>query len=552
MERQRRKVLSRGIRAVMSRHHISLNNGLFLAVLFSGIFCVRPYINSDAWFMLACGRYIEEFGIPHADPLTFLPNIHLVMQQSLFATFLWKLYSAFGLGGLHVYSYVSCFLIILAEAAVIWHVSEKNRDTTEAIALPVGYFVGAAFATQRPWTLTLALLLFEVFLLELFRSSTPRWLPAAFFLVSVLCVNIESAMWPMTIVFLLPYMADAVFRDRLPMLPKEDGWTLRRLGILILAVLVGGLLNPYGWEGMQYGLLTYGKPSIVEIITEMFPLRFSFISGNFFLLDAAMIAIFALVVFYARHPVPLRLLLLAAGTAFMALLAARNIIFFMTFAPIGVAWVLKDWKREPHDSRLTLIVAAVLAVLLPASSYDVILESIEKAPAAACFYLAVPLAVAAISFRRSQLACIVFLVVFACSPILLSSAVRPSVDAGLEESVQTIKKDNQDAKMRSDYVDAGYAEFHGLHCLFDARAEVFLKETSWQKDFLKEHTDMVKGATYYKDYLDKYPEITHVLTHGENLLYVYLLHDPDYELVYDSAGRFSSDEEEYRVFRKKS
>ena len=83
-------------------------------------------------------------------------------------------------------------------------------------------------------------------------------------------------------------------------------------------------------------------------------------------------------------------------------------------------------------------------------------------------------------------------------------------------------------------------------------AEVFLKETSWQKDFLKEHTDMVKGATYYKDYLDKYPEITHVLTHGENLLYVYLLHDPDYELVYDSAGRFSSDEEEYRVFRKKS
>lgn len=537
----------------MSRHHISLDNGLFLAVLFSGLFCVRPYINSDAWFMLALGRYVEAFGFPHADPLTFLPDIHLVMQQSFFAAFLWKLYSAFGLDGLHAYSYVSCFLIILAEAALVWHVSRRNRDTTAAIVLPVGYFVGAVFATQRPWTLTLALFLLEVFLLERFRSGMPRWLPAAFFGISILCVNIESAVWPMLFVFLLPYMADALFRDRLSsMFPSEDGWTLRRLGLLASAILAGGFLNPYGWEGMQYGLVTYGKPSIVEIITEMFPLRFLFSSGNFFLMDATMIAVFALVVFYARHPVPLRLLLLAAGTTFMALVAIRNTIFFVTFAPIGVAWALRDWKRKPHDSRLTLMVSAALAVLLPVLSFNVILEAVAKSPVAAFFYIAIPLAFAIVSFRRSQLACIVFLVALACSPILLSSSILPSTDVGLEESVNVIKEDNPDARILSDYVDAGYAEFHGLRCLFDARAEVFLEETSWQKDFLKEHTKMAKGATYYKDYLDEYPEITHILTHGENLLYVYLLHDPDYELVYDSAGKFPSDEEEYRVFRKKS
>ena len=76
---------------------------------------------------------------------------------------------------------------------------------------------------------------------------------------------------------------------------------------------------------------------------------------------------------------------------------------------------------------------------------------------------------------------------------------------------------------------------------------MFIKETNWQKDYMDERIKLQKGMLYYKEFLDTYPEVTHVLSNGQDVLFEYLLHDSDFELVYDS----SDSKDKCRVFRKK-
>lgn len=517
----------------------------FLLALLAAVYLMGVNVNSDTWFLLNNGRYVESYGIPHTDPFTFHENLHYVMQQWLFSLLLWKMYSFFGVQSLLVYSHVVGVAIIFALAGLLWQISHRNRQLVAAIAIPASLYHSRSYATQRPWTISFLMFVLEVFLLEHYREKHPKWLLGTFFVISVFCINIQAAMWPMLMVLLLPYLADALFRERCSKsIPCENGWKAREISVLLLVIFLGGFLNPYSWEGMQYGLLTYGHPSISNFVLEMFPISFKTPNGVLTIVSAVF-----LTAFYARHPVPLRLLLLAAGTGLMAFMAGRNITFFVLFGFLGIAWQYRNREFPTCPvPKVAIWILCIMAVLSLASFHDILSKTFSASSIKTILFLLPPVLLA-ILFYRIRWFCYFCVLFLACSPVFLQLTNREMVPLSLEEPVHVIQQDDANAKVLTNYMDGGYVEFCGLPCYYDPRGDVFLEEANWEKDFMGEHAELAHGRLHYREFFATYPEITHVLTRENELLYTYLPYDSDFELIYDSS---EEDVGKIRVFRRKS
>ena len=93
-------------------------------------------------------------------------------------------------------------------------------------------------------------------------------------------------------------------------------------------------------------------------------------------------------------------------------------------------------------------------------------------------------------------------------------------------------ENTEDMILYTGYNDGGYVEYRGLKPYIDPRAEVFVKKNNQVKDVMKEYYELEAGKTYYKDFLNTYG-FTHLLLTHDEVLYVALPHDPDYELIYE-------------------
>ena len=424
----------------------------YILAIVSCVYLVRCSVDSDAWFLLNCGRYVEIYGIPYTDPFTFHAGLHYVMQQWLFAFLLWKLYTFFGIGGLITYAHIICVVFVLAEAFLVWTVSNKNRFLTLAFALSFGFLFDSQWlATQRPWTISLLVFLLEIWLLERYRTRQPKWMAFAFFALSIFCVNIHAATWPMLFILALPYLAEAVLHNRLAsFIPMEEGWGIRPLCILLSVMLLGGFLNPYGWEGMQYGLISYGHPSISTCVLEMAPASLKSAYGLFTIPSTI-----ALAIFYTRHPVLIRFLLLSAGTALMGLLASRNLAFFVLFGFLGVAWHFRSRRVSgcPIPNVAFYFLILVTAVLL-SLSHDVLWKTLQEQPLIFLLYFGVPLLCAA-CFHRVRWFCYFSIFLLMWMPGALRISNRPPVSPHLQEAVLIIQQENPQAKVLTDYGNGG-------------------------------------------------------------------------------------------------
>lgn len=528
---------------------LTQDNCLFFLSLFPWILFVGLRIDTDAWFILDCGRYVENYGIPHTEPFLMHEGLHYVMQQWLFGLGLWKIYSFFGIYGLVAYSWIAGIALVAMSAAVLWTVSRGNKPAVFVATQYAAILIGLAFAKQRPWTFSCFLFLVEVFLLEKFRLRRPKWMVAALFFVSALSVNAQAAMWPMLIVLILPYFAEALFGKRLSrFIPCEEGWNLKELSVLLSAIVAGGFVNPYGFEAMRYGFITYGVHSISSVVGEMRPLA-----------DLPMVAVIVmpaivfLVAFHARRPAPLRLLLLSAGTAFMAFIAVRNVLFFLLFGFLGFAWALKDWNPKlPPFHKSSAMAAACSAGVLAAMEPERVAAAFSEHPVMGVLMLFPP-GILAFAFRKdrmfSMFSCIVL--VMALMSFMwkeVNFPVTPSID----KTTQVVAEDDPDARLVAGFAESNYARFkYGITCWYDSRADALIEPANGKKDYMAEMNALRDGSMYYGDFFDEYPEITHVIARDTDLLSNYLVHDDRFELIYDSSPDFGDEVYKYKVFRLK-
>lgn len=540
---------------------------LFFLSMFIGLLFISRSLDNDIWFLLSHGRYVMQYGWPTTDPLSMHEGLDFVMQQWLSAVIFWESYVIGGESGPIAIVYIVSTAIIYAYYRLLRLVAQGNRSISIAVTALVMVFVCSLFMVTRPQIFSLLIFILTVYLLEKSTKSITWQRYFAFFLLSVLLINLHAAMWPLMAILVMPYLFEKIVR-----LDKK-GWFLHQIdtpwrsyALLLGIILAAGLLNPYGINAMTYTAHSYGIDLINKLVSEMHPLTFDSILGK---IGFALLGLSILM--YSKAKFPVRWILLSLGMAILMLSAVRSFDLFLLFGLMPAAYFFRHWQGLPEhksgnitvNKRFCAIMMALILITYGYSLYhskDAMLQSLEQVPLltkATIFFLTAWIIViegkysglkqiTSFPIRMMSLITVVLTVLSLTSLLAIFTPEEPlakrAVDAILSENGQAI------STVWTNYNNGNYAEFKGLHPYLDTRAEVYIKANNHQKDILQEYYDLETAAISYREFLSRY-NFDYILTAKKDLLYTYLKEDPDYELILEYEGKEHGENSSVRLYK---
>jgi hypothetical protein len=545
---------------VMKIKQICFRLSMFLPLL------LIPYrVDNDTWFLLNCGRYVMEHGIPHIEPFTLHAGMHFCMQQWLTSILYWNVYAGFGLNGLYVLTLLWGTILLYTLYRLCLLVSRRNIQVAVLCTTLIGCVAYPLFLVMRPWVLSGLLLLLTLICLEKYAQMPESlWPLLPIPLFSALLVNCHASVWVMILVVFLPFLAEKFLpcRVKKKYFPGSRQYALRPLLLAMAAAFLAGFLNPYGWEAMSYVVRSYGVPEINAFVNEMQPLTVKV--GAAFPVAAVLMAVLFGVM---QQRLPLRYVCFAIGTGYMAASALRSVFLFLLLGVFPLAYLLKNWhflgqgkeSVQPFNYRwayaLLLIVTGLIALIIWRSHDE--LSSILAGLSWLTILVDVILLVAMLTmiivvWRRGytvrscyqvlSVATIILALLLGttCLDMRYAEPSFTAIDAApvdflLEQAAP------EDIRCWTDYNNGTYPEFCGIKCYLDTRAEVFLPANNGQQDYLAEYIALQTGRLHYREFLSRYA-FTHILAEKDvDILYTYLAEDDDFAMIYDDG--------QYRIFQ---
>ncbi len=369
-------------------------------ILFALLFALATFIpvDTDTWWHIRSGEYTLTNGMIYADPFSFTragepwTNHSWGSQIVLYAV--WRLAGNFGL---------AIYTSVLATAGmfVVYHMCAGNVYL-RAFALVIGAATAAVFWSPRPQMFTFFLSTVILYLLYLQkRKKVDRlWLVPV---VMGIWGNLHAGF---SIGFIL--LGGAIAGEVLGNLFNPNGehvvpWSGIRKLVIVTIVSVGALLvNPYGLNILAVPFQTVSIGALQNFIQEWNSPNFhERQTWPFIFLLLGLLG----VVGGSRLKLDWTNFVLLAGTAFMALLAGRNIALFAVVAtPILTYhldailterdWVLKPVRHvTPRMARLNfalvtiIVLGALTKVLLVLDSKSVAQAQEEILPVRVAQYL---------------------------------------------------------------------------------------------------------------------------------------------------------------------
>lgn len=465
---------------------------IFLPVI--GIFLIKAIVNNDFYFIYPTGEYIINNGFPVKDILSMHTGMNIIVQQWLCDVLFYSLYSKFGAAGLYAFMYI-CYAVI---AVLIYKLNKlicENEFVSAASALLADIVIAFFYAETRPQMVSYIVFLAEIYVLEKYYKTENKKLLIILPFLSLFLINFHASMWLLFFIFALPFVAEA-----LPInIKKLNIGSKKKLFIPLLITgavcFVAGFLNPYGTGNMKYGLLSFGKPELHELVSEMRVTGFDSPYGVIFyliIIAFAFIIIFKKTRFFApRH------VLMFAGTAVLAVSNIKSVAFFILLGIPAFTYFIKDF--DPKIKMNT--------------------ES---------------------SGNKGSGIVFAFVIVIACALSAFVNTTLPTGEILFPQNKQydTMDKitdilDNETGEIvLYSGIDCGpYLEFLGYHPYIDCRIEMFFKSNNGEYDYLSEYIDVCKGKTDYRSFVDKYGFNYLLLVDNEKILLDALKNDSDFELV---------------------
>lgn len=540
---------------------------LFFLSMFIGLLFISRSLDNDIWFLLSHGRYVVQYGWPTTDPLSMHEGLDFVMQQWLSAVIFWESYVIGGESGPIAVVYIVSTAIICAYYRLLRLIAQGNRSIAIAMTALFMIIICPLFMVTRPQIFSLLIFILTVYLLEKSTKSITWTRYLAFFLLSVLLINLHAAMWPLMAILVLPYLVEKIVR-----LDKK-GWFLHQIetpwrsyALLLFIILAAGFLNPYGIDAMTYTSHSYGVSLINTMVTEMHPLTFDNILGKI-----AFALMGFLMILFSKEKVPLHVVLLSLGMIVLALSASRSFSLFMTLGLIPVAYYFRHWQGMPEANTTNIKVnkrfCIIMMVLILATygyelyhAREAMLHSLEQVPLLIKISaVLITILVGIIELRYGKLRqvrsipirllilCTVVLTMTSLTSLLGFTKPDPPI---AKQAVDYIlaNESKSEVTVWTGYAPGDYAEFRGLRPYIDPRAEVYLKVNNHKKDILQEYRDLEAAAIPYQEFLSHY-NFDYLLTEKGNLLYTYLKEDPDYELVLEYDGKSFGQDSSVRLYK---
>ena len=543
------------------------NHIIRYACLFAGLLLIYGGLDGDCWFLLNHGRYVIEQGIPHIEPFTIHEDFAFVMQQWLTGAIFWEIYKYFGAEGLVCFLHPIGALTIYAFYRLSLIVSKGNRDTALVLSSLVGIAICLLFIRTRPQIFSTLIFILEIISLELLRQKNDRKYIFIFPLLSLALVNLHAAMWPMLLIFLLPFLFDHLARyDKKGYFFHDERIDIYTLGTIAGLIVLAGFINPYGWEAMTYVFRSYGYDMISNFVGEMKPITVRWWIGKI----SVLLFLFVIAV-YARHKIAIRHLLITLGTMWMALSSFRSLYLFLAVGLYPLAFVYRDWQglTKVNTSTDNLRLRKILIVLIDCifvwmivNQHDSISDVLGYKRLALLLAAMLPVILLCLlewrygslqhvkdKFLRCGYVSVIFIVSFmlllTVEYKLVNSEKLPDSALAVDYLLEHEQADN--VRLWTSYNEGGYPEFRGLRCFIDTRAEVFLVSNNKQRDVFYEFISLTAGKTDYRTFLSWY-DFNYILVSENDIMYTYLPNDDDYELVFSYK---TNENKEYRLYHAK-
>ncbi len=464
----------------------SIIETIYIGVLFllSCLILYVPAMQNDTYWLINIGKYMMENGLPHTESFTIHEGLVFNAQQWLTEILFYNIYSLFGDIGIHILGILIYIIISMVIYKLAMLLSDSNRLVSMGVSLYSCIFL-SFYMVPRPQIFSILIFILIIYVLELHIKSKKQH-PLFFIpVLSVILVNMHSAMWIFLFLIMVPYIIDGIGFKLL--IIKGQGYRIIPFIAVFLTSFAVGFINPYGIRNMIYVVYSYGNKMVSDSISEMQSPDFKSILG---IIIFVVLLVFILLHIIVRGKTRLRYVLLTIGTMYMGLSSVRSFALFLACGLPFLAYYLKDIRLPPVEgvnSRLKhIILAAIVGILIITvvlKKYDYTNKMNEFRP------------IGAVDF--------------------------------IKENVRT-----GEMRLYNDFNTGGYIEFAGLKAFIDSRAEIFLKSFNKKDDIIIDFLNMRKGSMYYRKFIEKY-KFTHFLMSKNDPLYVFLSEDMSYKKSYE-------------------
>lgn len=443
--------------------------------------------DNDIWFLINTGKTILKNGFITIDQFTIHDNLSLVIQQWIPDVVFYLSYNLIGKSGPYIITNLLNVYFVFITYKLLMLVTNNKRNLSVLITFIISIIISFSFVVARPQMFSLPILVSELYILEKYVITGNKKILYILPLLSLLLINCHASMWFLLFCFILPFIIEN-FGLKLKFLVSEKANNKELICIMLLMFLVG-FINPYGVQSITYIFKSYGVKVIDLFITEMMCPDVHSVRGM-----VTYIIVFGVYLFYllfCNKKINLRHFFLLLGTTYLAISSYRGIAFFAIAGIYSIGYYIRDsfyYIYEPDNKKGFIFYTVILLILVVSFIY--------------------------INFNQKLL--------------LMDSSMKDGIDVVAKE------KDTSKIKLYCNYGECNYAEYLGIKVYIDSRAEIFLKSNNKKADILNELYMLQNGHIYYKDFLDKY-EFTHLLVKADDYLYYLLLHDDDYEILYNGV-----------------
>ena len=452
---------------------------------------------NDIWFLLKHGEYILKHGFPHIEPFSMHQNFSFVMQQWLSSVIFYISHKILGQYGILLVIIITNILMLYFLYKLCMLISENKFRLSIVITCITDIFL-LLFMIPRPWIFTMLNLIIVLYIMELFYKKNNR--KALYFLplISLIQINIQSSMWFMLFIFMLPYIVDLFLKER------------RRLSsfpLIIILMFICGFINPYGLDNILYVVKSYGNYYINNTVSEMLAIslndkRILFYSYLFYFILAIELLIY---IFCKKGRFELRHLFLFLGVSFLGLKNLRSMWIFI----IGTIPFLSSYLK-PYFKKLSFKE-----------------ENFELEP----------------DERKKYYLVIVILCIYTCGvSVIANSKFTNKLEKGID-AIYNTSNVNAKTTVYTSYNNGSYAEYRNLKPYIDSRAEIFIKKNNHKEDIMKEYYLVYNGYISYDKFINKY-KFDYMIIMKNEAIYTSALKDKNYKSIYYSKKY------KYRVFER--
>ena len=459
---------------------------------------VTKEMQNDTFFTIATGKHILQDGYDNVDHLTWHGNLGFYKLRWAFDVAIAFIYNTFGFAG--IYAFVVLITCLTALSLFNILLKQKNNIVLSFIATVISMLLMTsnwAF-TARGQIISYLLLLLEIYFIEKMISTKQKRYYIIFFIISVLIVNFHASVWYMTIILVLPYLAEAIMHKIMKNKNLEkskiilEPISIKMLIIAILCFVLGSFISPIGTYTYTYMFKVIGGISST-FISEL--QQTDIISSIGMILGLIVIDILMLA---TKSKMKLSDILLFFGLYFMAILARRNQAFLYLIGTIPVVRLITNFF-ETYDT-------------------ENISEKVND------FFS-----------KNWVLGCTTIVIVIGLSSNMVTRIREKYVNEKKYPvgAVNFIKEnlDYKNLRIYNSFNYGSYLELSGIPAFVDSRSEIFTEEFN-NVTILKDWLETSRGNVNYNDTFEKY-KIDYAIVEDKEIINTYISVDKNYEKVFD-------------------